>query len=131
MVPALAERDLCSAAQAQVSGAALQSVPGAPAPLRAGPQSARLKSAAWPPAAAFVDADEYIVLEPGVASLPALLQPYEGHGGLLLHWRLFASGGRISRPEGGGVLRSYTACCAPGVPDRGGSRIVKSIVQPQ
>ncbi len=59
--------------------------------------------------AAFLDADEYIVLR-DAGSLPELLQRYEGFGGLHLHWRFFAASGHVLRPHGG-VLRSYTACC--------------------
>lgn len=65
------------------------------------------------------------MLEPGVPSLPALLQNYSEFGGLALHWRFFSSGGHILRPAGG-VLASYTACCTAF-----GSRSVKSIVQPE
>jgi len=58
----------------------------------------------------FIDADEFVVLERGaVPSLPGLLQQYEAHGGLVLHWRLFGHSGHIERPPGG-TLASYSAC---------------------
>lgn len=56
------------------------------------------------PAAAFIDADEFIVLRPEVPTLRALLQRFEQYGGLAMHWLVFSSGGRERRPEGG-VLR--------------------------
>jgi len=76
-------------------------------------------------AAAFLDADEFIVLDGGVPSLPGLLQPREQHAGVILHWRMFGHSGHMLRPQGG-VLSSYTACCDAGW----GSRLYKSIVQP-
>lgn len=78
-----------------------------------------------------MDADEFIVLQGGPAgtppppSLPALLQRYEQHGGLALHWRQFASGGQVLRPEGG-VLSTYTACT-----EELKATVIKSVVQPR
>ena len=75
-------------------------------------------------AAAAVAADEYIILEEGVASLPQLLQQYKTYGGLGLHYRSFSFSGHVLRPPGG-VLSSYTAC----IP--GSTGYIKSIVQPR
>ena len=76
--------------------------------------------------AAFIDADEFVVLEPGVASLPALLRRYEAYGGLQLHWKVFGPGGHAARPPGG-VLTSYRRCCTSRQHTRSST---KSIVQP-
>ena len=48
------------------------------------------------PAAAFIDADEFIVPAGAdrPADLPALLRRYERYGGLGLNWRMFGSGAR-------------------------------------
>lgn len=72
----------------------------AASPLRRAPPPAL----ALLPAAAFIDADEFIVLQPEVPTLPALLQQFEQYGGLVMHWLVFSSGGQEQRPEGG-VLR--------------------------
>ena len=68
-----------------------------------------------PRATGFIDSDEYVLLQPGVPSLPALLDRYSSHGGVVLHWRLFSSGPHVVRPSGG-VLASYTSCCPAGHP---------------
>lgn len=38
---------------------------------------------------AFVDTDEFfVIMDPSVATLPDLLQQYEGHGGLAVNWQV-------------------------------------------
>eukprot|EP00270_Netrium_digitus_P008791 TRINITY_DN2645_c0_g1_i2.p1 TRINITY_DN2645_c0_g1~~TRINITY_DN2645_c0_g1_i2.p1 ORF type:complete len:345 (+),score=52.32 TRINITY_DN2645_c0_g1_i2:268-1302(+) len=57
----------------------------------------------------FIDTDEFVVIPSG-KKLDRVLQRYESYGGLVLHWRWFASSGHISRPAGG-VLPNYHTCC--------------------
>lgn len=61
---------------------------------------------------AFMDMDEFLVLAPGeraAGGLPALLRGFEASPGLAVNWRLLGSSGHATR-QGGGVLRSFTAC---------------------
>ena len=46
-------------------------------------------------AAGFIDSDEYVLLQPGVPSLPALLDWHSGAGGVRLHWRVFSAGQQV------------------------------------
>ena len=61
-----------------------------------------------PPALAFIDADEFLVIADGSPSLPALLKDYEGRGGLAVNWRIFGSSGHEQHQPS--TLRAYTAC---------------------
>lgn len=45
----------------------------------------------WPPAAAFTDIDEFLVITDSTPDLPTLLQDYEGYGGVAANWRSFGS----------------------------------------
>eukprot|EP00887_Chlorella_sp_A99_P002406 scaffold10.g2406.t1 len=83
----------------------------------------RLMSHEW---MAFVDADEFLVLRDGSASLPALLADYEGAGGLVVNWQMFGSSGHEARPAANTLL-AYTQCLPPRHPD---NAHVKSIVRP-
>jgi len=61
---------------------------------------------------AYLDADEFLVMEGGTPSVPALLRrmmAFEPFGGLVVNWRVFGSSGHITRPEEG-VLRGYSKC---------------------
>lgn len=67
--------------------------------------------AAW---LAFVDVDEFIVVDRDTRwrappSLPAMLDAYPSAGAVVLHWRVFGSGGWTTPPPRG-VVASYTAC---------------------
>ncbi|PSC70070.1 glycosyl transferase family 2 [Micractinium conductrix] len=73
----------------------------------------------------FIDSDEFVLLQPGVPSLPALLDRYTS-GGVRLQWWLFSSGPHLVRPSGG-VLASYTACCQQ---DEVEQRWTKTFLQP-
>mgnify|MGYP001047812532 CR=1 FL=1 len=44
-----------------------------------------------------LDADEYVMIMDGSASLPAVLRRYEGYGALAVNWRLFGSSGLLKR----------------------------------
>ncbi|PSC73229.1 hypothetical protein C2E20_3340 [Micractinium conductrix] len=76
----------------------------------------------------FIDTDEFVLLQQGVPSVPALLERYADYGGLVLHWRVYGTGPHILRPDGG-VLASYTVCCAKHARERY-HRQIKSFVQP-
>lgn len=65
------------------------------------------------PLAGFIDVDEFVILATGVLSLAGLLGELEGAGGVWLAERKFGPGGHVMRPAGG-VLASYTRCCASG-----------------
>lgn len=69
-----------------------------------------------------------MLLQQGVPSVPALLERYADYGGLVLHWRVYGTGPHILRPDGG-VLASYTVCCAKHARERY-HRQIKSFVQP-
>ncbi|KAL4428112.1 hypothetical protein ABPG75_002201 [Micractinium tetrahymenae] len=80
---------------------------------------------------AFFDVDEFIMLEPGISSIPQLLKRFEEHPGVVLHRQMFGPNGwsglgHINRPALG-LLRSYTCCCPRTYFQHGR---VKSIVQP-
>jgi hypothetical protein len=79
--------------------------------------------------AGFIDTDECVLLQPGVASLAALLERYTAYGGVSLHWRTRSSGARLLRPAAG-VLETYTKCCPLGLV-QAQQKYVKSFVQPQ
>lgn len=60
---------------------------------------------------AFFDVDEFLVFRdgPAVQSVPSLLQRYEEHSALAVHWLLFGSSGHQVRPPKG-ALASYVRC---------------------
>ena len=58
---------------------------------------------------AFIDGDEFIVVNERGVSIPQALKAYEGFGGLTLNWMIFGSSGHIKRPKGG-VLPNYFRC---------------------
>ena len=81
-----------------------------------------------PAPAAFLDADEFLVLQGGGAQdAPALLRRYEAYAGLALNWVMFGSSGHEGRPEGG-VLANYVSCMPAAHPAH---HHVKSIVDPR
>ncbi|MCA1684573.1 MAG: glycosyltransferase family 2 protein [Planctomycetia bacterium] len=49
--------------------------------------------------AAMIDVDEFVVPH-RVDSLPDLLRPYEGYGGLAVNWQVFGTSGHQARPPG-------------------------------
>ncbi|PSC76003.1 cold-regulated 2 [Micractinium conductrix] len=57
----------------------------------------------------FTDSDEFVLLQPGVPSLPALLDRHSEYGGVALRWKTYGGAPHVLRPPGG-VLASYTAC---------------------
>ncbi|KAI3434496.1 hypothetical protein D9Q98_002571 [Chlorella vulgaris] len=75
---------------------------------------------------AFIDTDEFIVLRDATSDLPALLQDYEGHGGVVVNWEVFGSGGLQVRPKGNAMM-SYWRCSPRTHPE---NRHVKSVVRP-
>lgn len=50
---------------------------------------------------AFLDLDEFLVLQDGTTSILEFMKPYLQFGGLAVHWRFFGSSGLQSRPAGG------------------------------
>lgn len=60
----------------------------------------------------FIDSDEFLILENGTPSVPALLRhmmTFEPFGALVVNWRVFGSSGHRTKPETG-VLQSYSRC---------------------
>lgn len=74
---------------------------------------------------AFIDTDEFMVLRDGTPDLPTLLKDYVGHGGLVINWEVFGSGGLQLRPKGNAMM-SYWRCSPRNHPENGH---VKSVVQ--
>ncbi|KAL4433679.1 hypothetical protein ABPG75_000120 [Micractinium tetrahymenae] len=74
---------------------------------------------------AFIDTDEFVLLRDGTPTLPALLKDYVGHGGLVVNWEVFGSGGLVLRPKGNSMM-SYWRCSPPNHPE---NTHVKSIVR--
>lgn len=77
-------------------------------------QARRLAPASQPPvptpcSTGFTDSDEFVLLQPGVPSLPALLDRHSEYGGVALRWKTYGGAPHVLRPPGG-VLASYTAC---------------------
>ena len=70
---------------------------------------------------AFFDVDEFLCLKYDTDAR-VLLRDYEAYSGLIVHWDLFSSSGKLSRPAGL-VTQNYTQSL-------GYSRISKSIVKP-
>ena len=66
--------------------------------------------------AAFIDADEFLLLTDGTPDLPTLLRGYEHHGGLAVNWRMFGAGG-IQRKQPS-TVEAYTKCYAKQVRGR-------------
>lgn len=60
---------------------------------------------------AFIDVDEFLMFRDGppIQSMTALLQRYEEHSALAVHWILFGSSGHEVRPLQG-ALKSYVRC---------------------
>jgi hypothetical protein len=58
---------------------------------------------------AFLDIDEFIVVQDKTKSVPRVLKEYESYGGLVLNWLMFGSSGHNHRPPGG-VLENYRNC---------------------
>ena len=65
------------------------------------------------PCAAFIDADEFLVINDDTADLPTLLRDYEQHGGLAVSMLLFGSSGHKAYQNSS--LAAYTACVDPQV----------------
>lgn len=83
--------------------------------------------AAW---LAFVDVDEFIVAADDAPDLPppflpTILAAYPTAAAVVLHWRVFGSGGHVTPPEGG-VVASYTSCIPPTDPE---SHHIKTIAR--
>eukprot|EP00953_Heterococcus_sp_UTEX-ZZ885_P039395 20192-Heterococcus_DN1.PRE.3 len=57
---------------------------------------------------AFLDVDEFIVIDEEKVSIPLMLSNYKQYGGVGLNWVMFGSSGYDQRPEGG--VRNYTMC---------------------
>jgi Glycosyltransferase family 92 len=57
---------------------------------------------------AFLDVDEFIVIDEEKVSIPLMLSNYTQYGGVGLNWVMFGSSGYDKRPEGG--VRNYTMC---------------------
>lgn len=74
----------------------------------------------------FIDTDEFLMIRDGTATLPDLLKDYTGHGGLVVNWEVFGSGGLVLRPKGNSLM-SYWRCSPPNHPE---NTHVKSIVRP-
>ncbi|PSC67481.1 glycosyl transferase family 2 [Micractinium conductrix] len=74
---------------------------------------------------AFIDTDEFLVLRDGTPTLPDLLKDYVAHGGLVVNWEVFGSGGLLVRPKGNSMM-SYWRCSPPDHPE---NCHVKSIVR--
>jgi hypothetical protein len=74
---------------------------------------------------AFIDPDEFIVVADQRATIPTILQQFDGPGigGVVLNWRVFGSSGWDRRPKGG-VSNYYT--CLPA--SHSLTRFVKTIV---
>ena len=75
---------------------------------------------------AFVDLDEFIVPKLH-ETLPSLLEEFESHAGLSLHWKLFGSNGHKLRPAGL-QIENYTKTMPDDFPV---NQHVKSIVNPR
>ncbi|KAK9834848.1 hypothetical protein WJX81_003498 [Elliptochloris bilobata] len=77
---------------------------------------------------AFIDADEFFVLrDPSVPSLPALLEEFEDFGALAVNWQVVGSSGHVTKPAGG-TLAAYTRCLPA---SRTANRHVKAIANMQ
>jgi hypothetical protein len=61
---------------------------------------------------AFIDTDEFLVLRDGTPDLPTLLNDYMGHGGLVVNWQVFGSGGLKVRPKRGACWHQLSATWA-------------------
>jgi len=70
----------------------------------------------------YIDVDEFVVPKT-CTDIKELLDAYAAYAGLAVHWKIFGSGGRETRPAAG-VVKSYT-----GVIDR--NKHIKTIVRPQ
>jgi Glycosyltransferase family 92 len=57
---------------------------------------------------AFLDADEFIVVDEKNVSIPLMLSNYTQYGGVGLNWIMFGSSGHDKRPKGG--VDNYTLC---------------------
>jgi Glycosyltransferase family 92 len=57
---------------------------------------------------AFLDVDEFVVIDDHQETLPHMLQNYTQYGGLGLNWVMFGSSGHVKRPQGG--IGNYTMC---------------------
>jgi Glycosyltransferase family 92 len=57
---------------------------------------------------AFLDADEFIVIDKKHVSIPQMLSNYTQYGGVGLNWVMFGSSGYDKRPQGG--VGNYTMC---------------------
>lgn len=83
--------------------------------------------AAW---LAFIDVDEFLTVQGDAVdafppSLPAILAAYPTAAALVVHWRVFGSGGHVTPPPAG-VVASFTACVPPSDPE---SSHVKTIAR--
>lgn len=60
---------------------------------------------------AFIDADEFIVLNRGEGdqNLPRFLKQFEQYGALGVNWRIMGSDNHTTRPQGG-ILKNYISC---------------------
>lgn len=75
--------------------------------------------------AAFIDVDEYL-FSPTGEQLPAVLQRYEGHAGVIVNWQCYGSSGHKTRPPGL-TIESYTRRART---NWARNRRVKTIVDP-
>jgi Glycosyltransferase family 92 len=57
---------------------------------------------------AFLDVDEFIVIDQKKVSIPLMLSNYTQYGGVGLNWVMFGSSGHDKRPAGG--VDNYTMC---------------------
>ena len=79
---------------------------------------------------AFIDADEFIVLNPNYATrLPDFLKIYEKFDMLGINWCVFDSNNHETCPTKGFVLSNYTRCHA--IDDNLANRHLKCIVKPE
>lgn len=58
---------------------------------------------------AFIDVDEFIVINNSARSVPDILDDYSDCGGLALNWMIFGSAGQIQQPKGR-VLETFHQC---------------------
>jgi Glycosyltransferase family 92 len=60
---------------------------------------------------AFIDVDEFIVMDDRTKSIPDMLANFTQYGGVGLNWRVYGSSGHLKRPEGG--VKNYSKCTTP------------------